>query len=150
MSMMAILIQAPPPPPQDLPAVTPAKVNAAQAFSQIQAGSFFSDRSLLLTFIILFFGLLALVLLYLMIKHERIGRAAFELREFELRIFTITILVFGSLLVVSAGFGTDQLGPVIGFFGTIAGYILGRGDRPHEPADEGRKQAAKESPNEGP
>lgn len=87
------------------------------------------------------------MLLYLMVRHERIGDGAFQLRQFELRIFTITILVFGSLLVVSAGFGTDQLGPVIGFFGTIAGYILGRGDRP-EPADERRKQAARDSSHE--
>jgi hydrogenase/urease accessory protein HupE len=48
-------------------------------------------------------------------------------REFELRIFIITILVFGSLLVMTTGLGQDQLTPVIGFFGTIAGYVLGGG-----------------------
>jgi hypothetical protein len=132
MSMMALFVQALaepiPPPKENLPVVTPEKISPAQAFNQIQAGSLFSDRSLYLTLIILFFGLLALVLLYLMVRHDRGG-------PFELRIFTITILVFGSLLVVSAGFGTDQLGPVIGFFGTIAGYILGRGDRPNELPD---------------
>jgi hypothetical protein len=35
--------------------------------------------------------------------------------------------VFGSLLVMTAGLGQDQLTPVIGFFGTIAGYVLGGG-----------------------
>jgi hypothetical protein len=124
---MAMLIQASAPlaPPKDLPVTPPSSLSAVQALPQIQAGSLFADRSLQLTLIVLFFALLALVLLYLMVRHERAG-------PFELRIFIITILVFGSLLILSAGFGGDQLGPVIGFFGTIAGYILGRGDRPNE------------------
>lgn len=113
------------PPPKDLPVAPPSALSPAQALPQVQAGSLFADRNLQLTLIVLFFGLLALVLLYLMVRHERAG-------PFELRIFIITILVFGSLLILSAGFGGDQLGPVIGFFGTIAGYILGRGDRASE------------------
>ncbi len=139
MSMIAMLLQAPPalPPPQDLPLVKPVKVSAAQAVNQIQSGSFFSDRSLELTFIVLSFGLLALGLLYLIVRHKNGG-------PFELRIYTITILVFGSLLVVSAGFGTDQLGPVIGFFGTIAGYILGRGDRPNDTPTERPAEARRD------
>jgi hypothetical protein len=127
MSMMATLIQATAklPPPKDLPVAPPDKVSAGQAANQVQAGSLSSIRDLNLTLIILFFGLLALVLLYLMVRDDRAG-------PFELRIFIITILVFGSLLVVSAGYGGEQLGPVIGFFGTIAGYVLGRGDRPSD------------------
>jgi lipopolysaccharide export LptBFGC system permease protein LptF len=125
--MIASLIQASAelPPPKDLPVAPPTTLSAAQALPQVQAGSLFADRNLQLTLIVLFFALLALVLLYLMVRHERAG-------PFELRIFIITILVFGSLLILSAGFGGDQLGPVIGFFGTIAGYVLGRGDRPSE------------------
>ena len=127
MTMIAMLMQASAPlaPPKDLPVTPPSTLSAAQALPQVQAGSLFADRNLQLTLIVLFFGLLALVLLYLMVRHERAG-------AFELRIFIITILVFGSLLILSAGFGGDQLGPVIGFFGTIAGYVLGRGDRPSE------------------
>ena len=125
--MIASFIQASAqlPPPKDLPVAPPTTLSAAQALPQVQAGSLFADRNLQLTLIVLFFALLALVLLYLMVRHERAG-------PFELRIFIITILVFGSLLILSAGFGGDQLGPVIGFFGTIAGYVLGRGDRPSE------------------
>lgn len=146
MNIMALFIQLAvpiPPPKENLPAVTPEKVTPAQAFNQLQSGSLFSDRSLYLTLIILFFGLLALGLLYLMVRHDKGG-------PFELRIFTITILVFGSLLVVSAGFGSDQLGPVIGFFGTIAGYILGRGDRPSEVPDpnERHRPRLREQPGE--
>ena len=64
-----------------------------------------------------------MLLLYLMVRSEKAG-------AFELRIYVITILIFGSLLIVSSAYSTEQIAPVIGFFGTIAGYILGRGDRP--------------------
>ena len=138
MSVMAMFIQGetPLPPPQDLPVVTPDKVSAAEAANFVQSGSLFSNQSLALTIIILLFALLALGLLNLIVCRDH--------REpFELRIFTITILVFGSLLVAAAGFGKDQLAPLIGFFGTIAGYILGRGealdDRPKRPPSEARR-----------
>ena len=54
-----------------------------------------SALELNLTLIILFFGVLALVLLYLMVRSDRAG-------SFELRIYVITILIFGSLLIVSS------------------------------------------------
>lgn len=142
MSMMTILAQATAnlPSPQNLPVETPVKVSPGQALSQVQAGTIFSDRSLTLTYVVLAFGLLALVLLFFMAlrKHDGVS----ELRQFELRIFTITILVFGSLLVAAAGFGSDQLTPLIGFFGTIAGYILGRGDRPDDNPQKGKDSNA--------
>lgn len=141
MSMMTILAQATAalPSPQNLPVQTPVKVTPGQALSQVQAGTIFSDRSLTLTYIVLAFGLLAITLLFFMARrHDGLH----ELRQFELRIFTITILVFGSLLVAAAGFGSDQLTPLIGFFGTIAGYILGRGDRPSETPQKGKESDA--------
>lgn len=116
--------QLPQPPANDVPAIDPAQMVAGQVVRKSQAGSLSSILELNLTLIILFFGVLALVLLYMMVRNERSG-------AFELRIYVITILVFGSLLVVSSGYATDQIAPVIGFFGTIAGYILGRGDRPN-------------------
>jgi len=135
MSIIGTIIQAsaqapagaPASPPKPLPVGTPDTAPASQVVGQIQSGSIFLDKNLRLTVIILVFSMLALVLLYGLVRHERAG-------PFELRIFVITILIFGSLLVVAADFsGNSQLGPVIGFFGTIAGYILGRGDRPNDP-----------------
>ena len=124
MSMMSMFVQASAnlPPPANLPSATPDAVSPTIAVGQVQAGTLSSIRELDVTLIILSFGMLALILLYLIVRDPRT-------REFELRIFIVTILVFGSLLVMSAGFGEEQLTPVIGFFGTIAGYILGRGDR---------------------
>lgn len=114
-----------PPPTDNLPAAEPAKVPASQAITRVEAGNLTSMFELNLTMIILFFGVLALVLLYLMVRNDRAG-------TFELRIYVITILIFGSLLIVSSAYTTEQISPVIGFFGTIAGYILGRGDRPSD------------------
>ena len=53
-----------------------------------------------------------------------------------LRIYVITIIVFGTLAIVAAGYSSEQVAPVMGLFGTIAGYILGRSERrdtPDEP-----------------
>ncbi len=126
MSMMYFLQAAAaqlPPPTDNLPVAEPDKVPASEAIQHVQAGNLSSLLELNLTLVILFFGLLALLLLYLMVRSEKAG-------AFELRIYVITILIFGSLLIVSSAYSTEQIAPVIGFFGTIAGYILGRGDRP--------------------
>jgi hypothetical protein len=144
MSAMTMFIQAAAvlptqaelPPPGNLPPATPEPVAPSTAVGLVQEGTLSSFREIDITLIVLAFGLLALVLLYLIVRNE-------QPKEFELRIFIVTILVFGSLLVISAGFGEEQLSPVIGFFGTIAGYILGRGDRDTRPTDR-----ANERPNE--
>ena len=130
MSMICFLQAAAaqlPPPTDNLPVAEPDKVPASAAMQHVEAGSLSSLLELNLTLIILFFGLLALLLLYLMVRSEKAG-------PFEFRIYVITILVFGSLLIVSSAYSTEQIAPVIGFFGTIAGYILGRGDRPDGPS----------------
>ena len=140
MSIMTMVMQAVAPLPalpQDLPVAKPNVVTPLQAADQMKAGSIFLNKNLQLTMIILVFGLLALVLLFFMALRKNDGHS--EIRQFELRIFTITVLVFGSLLVAAAGFATEQLGPLIGFFGTIAGYVLGRGDRPNDPPQRSSK-----------
>jgi len=129
MSITALFMQAAAqlaPPSDNMPLVDPTRMTPREAAPKIEAGSLTSALELNLTLIILFFGVLALVLLYLMVRSDRAG-------SFELRIYVITILIFGSLLIVSSAYSTEQISPVIGFFGTIAGYVLGRGDRPNEP-----------------
>ena len=86
------------------------------------AADFFSLGELKLTVIILFFGLVAIAMYYMLLRHEKAT-------PYALRIFVIIILIFGTLLVVSSAYSTDQIAPVVGFFGTIAGYLLGRTER---------------------
>lgn len=68
---------------------------------------------------ILIFGLVVLVLATYLIKKGIAPEAV-------LRIFgTILIIVIASFLVV-AGYSDQQISPVIGLLGTLAGYLLGK------------------------
>jgi hypothetical protein len=42
-----------------------------------------------------------------------------------LRFQGLTLIVVGSILLIAAGYSNQQILPVIGLFGTIAGYLLG-------------------------
>ena len=68
------------------------------------------------------FGLISLTVFYFLLRLERAT-------PYTLRLFVIIILVFGTLMVVSSAYTTDQIAPIVGFFGTIAGYLLGRTER---------------------
>lgn len=87
-----------------------------------ETGSFFSQSEIGLTLLIFVFALLALGLFYLLV---RTGKAS----PFLMRVYVIIILIFGTLLVVSSAYATDQIAPVVGFFGTIAGYLLGKSEK---------------------
>src|ERR1700716_1769398 len=66
---------------------------------------------------ILIFGLLVLVLLYVLLKSRRASP------DDILRTFAVTLVIIGSLFSMTAGFSSAQIAPVIGLFGTIVGYI---------------------------
>ncbi|MEP7311820.1 MAG: hypothetical protein ABI859_04515 [Pseudomonadota bacterium] len=43
-----------------------------------------------------------------------------------LRVFGVVIIVSLSALLLIVGFSNDQLTPIVGLFGAIAGYLLGK------------------------
>ena len=47
-----------------------------------------------------------------------------------LRPFGTILIIVAAVFLVVAGYTEEQIAPVIGLLGTIAGYILGRSDRP--------------------
>jgi hydrogenase/urease accessory protein HupE len=100
----------------------PATISPSKAAKLAEIGSFHTNQEMVLTTMILGFALLSLLFLYLCL---RTGRAS----EFVLRIYVITIIIFGTLLAVSSSYTTEQIAPVVGLFGTIAGYVLGRSER---------------------
>ena len=110
-------------PVPELPVEAPEPIAPAEAARLVEVGTLNSVTEQGLTLIIFAFGLIALALFYFVLKS---GRAT----PFLMRIYVIIILIFGTLLVVSSAYSTDQIAPVVGFFGTIAGYLLGRTDRP--------------------
>jgi hydrogenase/urease accessory protein HupE len=85
-------------------------------------GGFFDFGELKLTLVIFVFGIAALVVFYLLLKAERST-------PFTLRLYVVMLIVFGTLLVVSSGYSSEELTPVVGLFGTIAGYLMGRAER---------------------
>jgi len=47
-----------------------------------------------------------------------------------LRLYGVVIIVGLSALLLVAGFSNDQLTPIVGLFGAIAGYLLGKESKP--------------------
>jgi hypothetical protein len=46
-----------------------------------------------------------------------------------LRLIITTLVVFGTLFFLAAGFSSEQIAPAVGLFGTVVGYLLGSSDR---------------------
>ena len=110
----------------DLPPVRPADETLAEAARITPGMDFYSLGELRLTMIIFIFGLIAMGLFLLLLRNDKAT-------AYTLRIFVIIILVFGTLMLVSSAYTTAQIAPVVGFFGTIAGYLLGRSERQSTP-----------------
>jgi hypothetical protein len=60
-----------------------------------------------------------------------------------LKCYTIAFVIIGVLFMVAAGWASNQIAPAIGLFGTIVGYMLGRGARSgHANGDGGTTSGA--------
>lgn len=46
--------------------------------------------------------------------------------EESLRVFGVTLIITGTLFLITAGFSSQQIAPAMGLFGTMAGYLLGK------------------------
>jgi hypothetical protein len=73
-----------------------------------------------LALIVLAFGLLLIILEAVIIL-----RARFQ-HDTAVRLLALTLVIISTLFIVSAGFAREDIAPVIGLFGTILGYLLGR------------------------
>lgn len=79
-----------------------------------------TDREMTLAYIVLIFGLAALVLQCVLMWGARSDSQAV------LKMSTVTLVIVGTLFVITAGFSSEQIAPAMGLFGTITGYLLGR------------------------
>ena len=50
-----------------------------------------------------------------------------------LKYLSVSLIIVGSLFLVTAGYGNSQIAPIIGLLGTVAGYLLGRTQSPQAP-----------------
>ncbi len=79
-----------------------------------------SSREFWLSIIILFFGFIVISAEYALLRNNT------ATAEEILRIFAVTLIVVGTMFLITASFSNDQIAPAMGLFGTIAGYLLGR------------------------
>jgi hypothetical protein len=110
-------------------AIDAARVEAAQdklkdshqAIADALANSQAWDRATVLTLslAILVFGLIILALItFLIMRKTEPG--------FVLRAFALPLIIISALFLVVSGFSQQQIAPVIGLLGTVAGYLLGK------------------------
>lgn len=70
---------------------------------------------------VLGFGVIVLVLVAFLMKSGQDTEAV-------LRTFGTILIIVGALFLVVAGYSANQVAPVMGLLGTIAGYLLGKKD----------------------
>jgi hypothetical protein len=44
-------------------------------------------------------------------------------------VFTVPLIIVGTLILVTTGYEEKTLAAVLGFFGTVVGYLIGSRDR---------------------
>lgn len=79
-----------------------------------------TDVEVALSLAVLGFGLVALLVLFLLM-----WKTGFDYQA-GLKITTVTLVIVGTLFIITAGFDSEQIAPAMGLFGTITGYLLGR------------------------
>lgn len=102
------------------------RVNAAPARPESGKQSdsgWMSARELVLSFAVLGFGLILGVQQTLVIMRR--PHTAQDI----LRLFGLSSIVISTLFIITAGYGSEQIAPAMGLFGTVAGYILGRSEK---------------------
>lgn len=81
----------------------------------------FSSFEFLLSIIVLFFGLIV-VSLEVYLASKGVIRS-----EYVYKCIIITLVIVGSIVLITAGYSNNQINGVIGILGSIAGYMLAKG-----------------------
>ena len=83
---------------------------------------------------VLLFGLLVFLFEYLVLTKNHVKITSYNI----LSIFSITLIVIGTMFLLTSAYSVRQIAPAMGLFGTIAGYLLGRGSVKKSPPDAER------------
>lgn len=86
--------------------------------------SYLSEREFQLTLLVAVIAVSTLLMQFLLLKKSSKLKS-----EDTSRVFGMTLIITGTLFSLTAGFSSEQIAPAVGLFGTIAGYLLGRGER---------------------
>ncbi|MGY8896453.1 MAG: hypothetical protein ACKVI8_00340 [Paraglaciecola sp.] len=97
-----------------------AKTDGLNELGTVASQPWSPELIMQLTYSILGFASLALLLCTILLWGKSVTSIGI------LRIFGILCIVGLSAILLITGFGKDQLTPIIGLFGAIAGYLLGK------------------------
>lgn len=94
-----------------------------------------SSREFQLSLLILIFGVVIVVIQYLLLRG--VVRQKTEVIS---RTYTVTLIIVGTMFLITAGYDSEQISPAMALFGTIAGYLLGRIDQQTQlkPEEDGK------------
>lgn len=95
--------------------------------------SLLGNGEFMLSLVILVFGAFVILMQFMLLKKARPAPAPADI----MRVFSITAIIVGVCLAMTAGYRTEQVAPVLGIFGTIAGYLLGYMSRPGPQTERG-------------
>ena len=84
-----------------------------------EAFSPFADKQFLLGSMLLLFGVVVLMIISRLIKQGCDSEAL-------LRTFGTILIIVAAIFLIITGYDEQQIAPVIGLLGTIAGYLLGK------------------------
>lgn len=108
-----------------------AAASAASATVQTAAQPWTPELIRYLVMSVLLFTMAALVLSTVLLWRQR------DQSEMVLKAFGIISIIGISAVLLVAGYSNDQLTPIVGLFGAIAGYLLGKEPSRQPPRDPG-------------
>lgn len=73
-----------------------------------------------LTYAVLLFGFLIIAMEMVLTKLNKIDS------HDSIKFILITLIITGTLFLITAGYSNNQIAPAMGLLGTIAGYLLGK------------------------
>jgi hypothetical protein len=111
------------PPREDVDSANPPPSSSKARFST--GIPVHTMRELALSYAVLVFGLVIVLVEHVMLRK----RPEAVTPENLLLLNAVTIIVIGTLFLVTSGFKDQQIAPAMGLFGTIIGYLLGRRSR---------------------
>lgn len=121
----------PPPPGVEVPAATPAPTPSdvempgnRPVFNENVAPTHTDVEVWLSVGVLVFGAIITLALLFLLAQRMKNSNNS----EFidALRYPIVLVIIVASLFLVTAGYDTSQMAPILGLLGTIAGYLMGR------------------------
>jgi hypothetical protein len=91
--------------------------------------SLMTSREFWLSALLLGFGLVVIAAqLFYLRGTDAEGKRAVS-SESGIRLSIVSMIIVGALILIASGYSENQIGPAMGLFGTVAGYLIGRQDR---------------------